>query len=291
MVNVDRQGSAARPSAFTVSDKEHPLRVVPVIDLLHGQVVRGIAGNRAAYQPIKSQLAPDASPAAVAAAFASLGFSETYVADLDAIAGRPINGAAYTAIRRAGLAHLAIDAGINSTAAAASLLEAAANAAPSAAETDSGAETSVVCGLESLPSPQRLGELLALLGPRRLIFSLDLKAGKPLNDAADWAGRTPLEIAQAALAMGVQRLIVLDLADVGTAGGTRTEHLVRAILARHEGVELWAGGGVRCRDDLLRLQDWGVAAVLVASALHDGRLGPADLPGFIGGSRRGTLTR
>lgn len=252
------------------------MRVVPVIDLMHGQVVRGVAGNRSEYRPVVSRLAADASPAAVAAAFAKLGFREAYVADLDAIAGRPANHAAYRAIRTAGLASLAIDAGITSTAQAAALLE-------DGPVDDSPlvSATSVVCGLESVSSPELLAELLAMLGPERLIFSLDLKAGQPLTTSAAWAAMTPLEIAHAALSLGVRRLIVLDLADVGTSSGTRTQQLIGEILAAKPDAEVWAGGGVRNRDDLLNLERLGVAAALVASALHDGRLGPADLSGFV----------
>jgi len=254
------------------------LRVVPVIDLMHGQVVRGVAGNRAEYRPVVSRLAADATPAAVAAAFARLGFRQAYVADLDAISGRPANYAAYRAIREAGLASLAIDAGITSTAQAAALLEAC-----SAHEVPAAPLISVVCGLESVASPDLLGELLTMLGPARLIFSLDLKAGRPLTASAAWAVMSPLEIARVALNLGVRRLIVLDLADVGTSSGTRTQQLIGEILATQPDAEVWAGGGVRNRDDLLNLQRLGVAAVLVASALHDGRLAPTDLTGFVSG--------
>jgi len=254
------------------------LRVVPVIDLMHGQVVRGVAGNRSEYRPVVSRLAADASPAAVAAAFAKLGFREAYVADLDAIAGRPANQAGYHAIRAAGLASLAIDAGITSIAQAAALVDGG-----PAEDTQPAPATSVVCGLESVATPELLAELLALLGPRRLIFSLDLKAGQPLTTSPAWAAITPLQIAHVALSLGVRRLIVLDLADVGTASGTRTQQLIGEILAAQPEAEVWAGGGVRNRDDLLNLERLGVAAALVASALHDGRLGPADLSGFVSG--------
>jgi len=43
------------------------------------------------------------------------------------------------------------------------------------------------------------------------------------------------------------------------------------------GVEISAGGGVRGVEDLSRLRDGGVQNVLVASALHDGRLTSGDL--------------
>jgi phosphoribosylformimino-5-aminoimidazole carboxamide ribotide isomerase len=43
---------------------------------------------------------------------------------------------------------------------------------------------------------------------------------------------------------------------------------------------LYAAGGVRGRHDLQVLRDAGIAGVLVASALHDGRLTSADLAEF-----------
>ena len=42
-------------------------------------------------------------------------------------------------------------------------------------------------------------------------------------------------------------------------------------------MEVFAGGGVRDLADLGRLRQCGVAGVLVASALHDGRLRPEQL--------------
>ena len=63
------------------------MRVIPVIDLMGGQVVRGVGGRRDEYRPIKTILAADARPATIGRALAAAGFREAYVADLDAIAG------------------------------------------------------------------------------------------------------------------------------------------------------------------------------------------------------------
>ena len=88
------------------------MRVIPVIDLKGGLVVRGVAGERSRYRPVVSVLGPDPSPGSIAAAFAAvLGLGEVYVADLDAIAGREPDWAAYEQIAAAGL-RLWVDAGI-----------------------------------------------------------------------------------------------------------------------------------------------------------------------------------
>jgi phosphoribosylformimino-5-aminoimidazole carboxamide ribotide isomerase len=71
---------------------------------------------------------------------------------------------------------------------------------------------------------------------------------------------------------GISRLIVLDLARVGGGAGTGTDDLCRHIASTYPQVEVIAGGGVAGPADLGRLASAGVRGVLVASALHDGRL-------------------
>ncbi|HKB34931.1 MAG TPA: HisA/HisF-related TIM barrel protein, partial [Gemmataceae bacterium] len=67
---------------------------------------------------------------------------------------------------------------------------------------------------------------------------------------------------------------------VGAGSGTGTEELCRWLAEAYPGVEVAAGGGVHGPDDLRRLRTCGVRAVLVASALHDGRLTRTDLAEF-----------
>src|SRR5687768_11199822 len=98
------------------------MRVIPVIDLLGGQVVRGIAGQRELYRPIVSDISPTAMPADVARAFVERFGSDTaYIADLDAIACHsadpPLFVEAYRRIAEPGL-RLWLDAGVGTPVAA-----------------------------------------------------------------------------------------------------------------------------------------------------------------------------
>src|SRR5262245_43017638 len=87
------------------------MRVIPVIDLMHGQVVRGVAGRRSEYRPIESRIAADAQPMTVARALVErFGFDEVYVADLDAILQREPNAEAWKEISNAGMS-IWLDAG------------------------------------------------------------------------------------------------------------------------------------------------------------------------------------
>jgi hypothetical protein len=88
----ERQDAGAVLSNRGVIDNNNSItvrrmRIIPVMDLMAGQVVRGIAGRRAEYRPLVSPLCGSSAPLEVARAFRGLGFSEMYLADLDAIAG------------------------------------------------------------------------------------------------------------------------------------------------------------------------------------------------------------
>ena len=64
------------------------IRVVPVIDVKQGHVVRGVGGRRDHYRPVVSQLTHSSCPTEIARLFqAHYRFTEIYLADLDAIAG------------------------------------------------------------------------------------------------------------------------------------------------------------------------------------------------------------
>jgi phosphoribosylformimino-5-aminoimidazole carboxamide ribotide isomerase len=243
------------------------MQIIPVLDLQDNVVVRGIAGRRSEYRPIVSRLTPSAAPLAVADALrAHFGFELYYLADLDAIAGAAPARQTYNLLISQGF-RLWVDAGIRDMNEIAAL-----NAA---------AVAGVVVGLETLPDSRMLAEACRDF-EKRIIFSLDLKQGRPLAVLQGWSEMTPWEIAIAAVERGVQRMIVLDVAQVGMGGGTGTEELCGQLANRFPDLEVIAGGGVRDSADLTRLERCGVKAALVASALHDGRLTPRDLARFSG---------
>jgi phosphoribosylformimino-5-aminoimidazole carboxamide ribotide isomerase len=190
-----------------------------------------------------------------------------YVADLDAICGGEPAWPLYSALREQGF-RVWVDAGIRRMTRACQLADAGIG--------------SIVAGLETLVGPAELAEMAQAFG-ERLVFSLDLHQGEPLGDLDRWrAGRVnaPVDaedIAAEAVRLGVRRLLVLDLARVGLDGGTGTRELCARLCAKHPQLSVSAGGGVRHRGDLDELRKCGVQAVLVASALHDGRLTRADI--------------
>ena len=236
-----------------------PLTIYPVLDLMDGLVVHGRGGRRHEYRPIESPLCPSPEPLEVARAFRErFGLDRLYVADLDAIAAAAPATAILSALQDDGFA-LLVDSGTRSRDEARLLL-------------DVGV-AGVMAPLETLPGPAALREILAVVGVERLVFSLDLKDGRPLGEHGQWDGTSPVALARQALASGVGRILVLDLARVGSGDGPAQLDLLATLRQEHPDVEILSGGGVRSHEDLHRFAAVGVDGVLVATALHDGSLG------------------
>lgn len=239
------------------------MRIIPVLDLMQGCVVRGVGGRREEYRPIRSRLTDSHDPLDVAAALHEhFGLREFYVADLDAIQGLSRQLQDVQKLRSTGY-ELLVDAGVRSTDHVDELFR-------------SGASR-VIAAQETLAGAAALRRILQGAGVERVLFSLDLQSGRLLGPAAGWESDTPLDRALEAIECGAASLIVLDLAGVGVKGGVPTLELCRRVRGEAPRVELITGGGVRHRDDLCRLRDAGVDGVLVASALHDGSLSRDDL--------------
>lgn len=258
---------------------ECDLKIIPVIDVKEGIVVRGVAGERGRYRPVESRLTDGSEVLDVAEALRStFGLPDLYVADLDAILNDRPHLLLYRELADRGF-RLLVDAGLRDVNRAAEL-------------TDCGVDA-VVAALETSPGPQHLAEICAAFGPERIVFSLDLKNGRPMFAAEAWksaatsgdaasetADELPLRIAAIAADAGVRRMIVLDLAAVGVGEGPATIGLCRTIRERNPGIELITGGGVRDAGDLQRLHESGVNGVLVASALHNGAISPDQIAPF-----------
>ena len=228
-------------------------RIVPVIDVMGGQVVRAVGGRRSEYRPVRSVLTGSTEPGEVARVLAVATGSEwIYVADLDGIIhGRP-DVASVRAVA-AGGARVMCDGGFRT---------------PPDARLQARWNIGFVVGTETGSLP-----LIADIPPQRCAVSLDLREGRLIGNPGAWGGTSDLvEVAGRAVDAGAGTLIVLDLARVGTGAGPGTEGLVSQLKASFDGVCVWAGGGVKTWADVQRLTDAGADAVLVASALHDGTI-------------------
>lgn len=234
-----------------------------MLDLLDGQVVRAVRGERGAYRPMQSRLAAGSDPVTLARALldhpaCSAAVPTLYIADLDAIQGRPVQLAALQVLlhtlraERPGLC-LWLDAGFASAADAATV-----TAALTVDLAGGAAAVRPVYGSESLRSLVALAELT---DDPTAILSLDCRLEQALDPAGCW--QHP--------ALWPATLVVMTLDRVGAQSGPDLATFGR--LRGQAGDRRMVGaGGIRDAADLAAGRDAGASAWLVASALHDGTL-------------------
>ena len=217
--------------------------IIPVIDLLHGQVVHAVRGQRDNYQPIQSRLCPGSKPLDIVQAFREIhSFRTIYIADLDSISGTGNNnscveelGASFNDI------NFWLDAGEETL---------------NTMRIKKQDQLIPVIGSETGVSPRMLSNLLPI-NPD-VILSLDFMdqtfKGDPdlLEHTSGWPGN----------------IIIMNLARVGSCLGPDTE-LIRHIHDLAGNRNIYIGGGIKNFDDLLLLESMEIAGVLLATALHD----------------------
>src|SRR3954451_23052531 len=139
------------------------VRLIPVLDIVGGQVVRAMGGRRELYAPIRSKLTDSTDPKAVAEVLlAAAGVNELFVADVDAIQGhRPRIGWVKELAARG--VRMLVDAGLRTAADAKPVVEAGAG---------------VVAATETLRTADELKALAGTVGSDRVVLSVDLRNGR-----------------------------------------------------------------------------------------------------------------
>jgi phosphoribosylformimino-5-aminoimidazole carboxamide ribotide isomerase len=230
------------------------VEIIPVIDLKDGQVVHAQRGERDSYRPVRSQLCRGSEPVDVVAGLLTVhAFAMLYIADLDAIQARGNSIASIRQIRqRFPALRLWVDNGLADPVACRDWLA-----------QDLG---DLVLGSEAQRDRAILHALSDDDARRHLILSLDYKDDRFLG---------PPDLLSAS-SLWPDRIIVMTLSRVGSRGGPDLD-LLRHWRNAAPAKKIFAAGGVRGGEDLLALADCGTSGVLVATALHERRIGRAEI--------------
>lgn len=230
------------------------MQVIPVIDLLNGEVVHARKGLRQTYQPMQSPLCPSSDPLTVVAALLAIHpFKQLYIADLNAIQKLPNKTSSnFASVAQISLAYpgleLWLDAGFKQSE---DLLE------------WQTLNVRIILASENFHDMQ---DYLALSQQHEFILSLDFFSDgfhgplALLKETQNWP----------------KHVIIMSLPDVGSNLGfnkTRLEQITQS----KKGIHFYAAGGVRDEQDLLSLKALGMHGALVASALHNQQISGASL--------------
>lgn len=228
------------------------MEIIPVIDLMHGQVVHARMGQRQHYQPIQSLLCSSSTPIDIVNALLELyPFERLYIADLNAIQGQSNHFQTIQAlIDEFPRIEIWLDSGI---------------ACVDDLQDFKNLHVTHVIGSENITSIDNIIGLKQALA-EEFILSLDFNAqgflgpSDLLNNSLHW----PI------------RIIAMTLDKVGSNQGVDFQ-ILKSLINKNLPHEFYAAGGVRNLEDLKRISEIGSNGALIASALHSKQLNSADI--------------
>ena len=223
--------------------------VVPAVDMQDGQVVQLVGGERdtgTAY----------GDPVEAAERWVDAGAETLHLVDLDgAFEGERVNASAVEAICDAVDAEIQLGGGIRTVDDALGLLD--------------GGVDRVILGTAAVETPDIVTDISAAR-PDSVTVSLDAKGGEVV--VSGWTEGTGIDPAEAATRYeerGAAAILFTDVDVEGQLEGVRTEPVEQVVEAVD--IPVVASGGVATLEDVRALREAGAAAVVVGTALYEGR--------------------
>lgn len=223
--------------------------VVPAVDVQDGDVVQLVQGERGTEKTY-------GDPVEAARRWVDAGARTLHLVDLDgAFEGERANAEAIDAVVDAVDVPTQLGGGIRTAADAIDLLEAGVDR--------------VILGTAAVENPDIVAEI-SREHPGSVIVSLDAKEGEVVVEG--WTEGTGLDPAGAASRyeeLGAGAILFTDVDVEGRLEGVQTEPVERLVAATE--IPIVASGGVATLEDIDALREAGAAAVVVGSALYEGK--------------------
>lgn len=237
------------------------IELIPAIDIIDGKCVRlsqGDYGRRKEYNE---------RPLEVAKRLEGAGIRRLHVVDLDgAVSSHIVNYRSLEEI--ASHTSLIVDFG-------------------GGLKTDDDLRIAFECGASmitggsiAVKDPETFCRWLQTYGTERIILGADAKGKKVA--VSGWKENSDLELLPFIsdyVEKGISKVICTDISKDGMLQGPAVE-LYQEILEQHPTLHLIASGGVGSSDDIRRLQDAGVPAVIFGKAMYEGHITLEELEMF-----------
>ena len=229
------------------------IELIPAIDIIDGKCVRLSQGD---YDRRKEY---DERPLEVAKRLQDVGIRRLHVVDLDGAASSHIVN--YKSLEQiATHTDLMIDFG-------------------GGLKTDDDLRIAFECGAAmvtggsiAVKDAETFCRWLQIYGSERIILGADAKDKKVA--VSGWKENSDLELLpfiSSYVERGISKVICTDISKDGMLQGPAVE-LYQEILELHPSLHLIASGGVGSMDDIKRLEEAGVPAVIFGKALYEGRI-------------------
>lgn len=234
------------------------IQVIPAIDIIGGKCVRLTRGD------YDSSRVYGENPVDMAKRFSDAGCRQLHVVDLDGARSSHIVN--YKTLEKiATQTALVIDFG-------------------GGLKSDEDVRIAFDCGAAmitggsvAVKSPDMFERWLVKYGADKVILGADANAGKVATDG--WLEQSDydlLEFVKAYYKKGIRQVISTDISVDGTLEGPSID-MYRSMMEVLPEARIIASGGVSSVDDIYRLNDAGVPAVIVGKAIYEGRITLNDL--------------
>lgn len=238
------------------------IEIIPAIDIIEGKCVRLSKGD------YDSKKVYNESPVEVAKEFEANGIRRLHVVDLDGAKSHHIVN--YRILEKiATQTSLIIDFG---------------GGIKSDEDLDiafsSGAQM-ITGGSIAVKEPELFSEWISKYGRDKIILGADVKDKKIA--VSGWKEGTDVELMpflDQYIKKGIKKVICTDIECDGMLQGPSTD-LYKEILEEYPSLYLIASGGVSCIDDIIKLEEAKVPAVIFGKALYEGKIQLKDLKIFI----------
>ncbi|HUT82516.1 MAG TPA: HisA/HisF-related TIM barrel protein [Candidatus Bathyarchaeia archaeon] len=242
------------------------MKIIPVLDLLNGQVVHGFGGKRKEYKPLtNSVLVNSSEPLDVAKAYREkLDLNWIYIADLNLIQNIDVG------VNKLKIAQIVAEQTIDI------MMDAGCKTIDNVTDILNQQIEQVIIGTETLASLDNLTKMVNVYGGEKIILSIDLFNGELLANNLPIQKYSVYDIVEFAENLSLKGLIVLELQKVGSQTGPISPTLMK-IKDQVSNLNIFAGGGVRNITDLIELKENQFAGALIATAFHKGNITKEDL--------------
>lgn len=233
------------------------IELIPAIDIIDGKCVRLTKGD---YE----QKTVYGDPLEMARQFEHIGYRRLHVVDLDGAKSRHIvnDGVLH---RLATETDLVIDFG-------------------GGIKTDDDIEKAfnngaamVTVGSVAVTQPELFHRWLQKYGPERMILGADVRQGRiSINGWKEDSVEKLLPFLKRYTDMGVKNVLCTEISKDGTLSGPAIE-MYKEVMAEYPSLHLIASGGVSSMDDIVRLNEAGIPAVVFGKAIYEGKINLNEL--------------
>lgn len=234
------------------------MTIIPAIDLIDGQCVRLTKGD---YDTKKVY---NSDPLEVAKHFEENGFTRLHLVDLDgAKAGKVINLSVLESICNNTQLQVDFGGGIKTDADLEKVLNAGA--------------FQVTIGSLAVKDPIKVKEWITKYGADTIILGADVKDRKIA--VSGWLETSAIELVdfiEDYYGCGIRNVLCTDISKDGMLEGPAFD-LYLELMNRFPDLKLIASGGVSGSEDVKKLKNLGIPAVVIGKAIYEGRIGLREL--------------